>query len=491
MTAIGKLGGGAASDSLFLAAVRAFSIATALATTMVLAHRLSLESFGTYAQLHLTITVSSALTTLGLADAANYFFNRADSPEKSRKYTSSIITLQVLVGVMVCVAILISGSLLSSFFDNPFLMILWPYIALRPLLVNVGLTLQVLAVALGRAKAIAFRSLAFSSAKLVAAIAASGMTDDLRYLLAMLFLLDLASAAWFWWVVAHAGLRVQLTKLEWGTVRVVLAFSLPMAVYVAGSGLSREIDKLVIASEFGTEQYAIYSNAATVLPFDVISSSFLVVALPILTRYLAARDWSRARGLFKHYLTIGYLTTVPMALACLLVASDLILVLFGADYLPGVGVFGLYLIASVLRFASVSLVLSASGRTRLLMLVSVGFLVVTVILAILSSRVLGFEGPAAASVLTSAALTVTMITLSLREMRGGIHDVADWVSLLKFVIGCLLIFGVLRGAYVLSAPLLSEGVLRVAIFAPVFVVAVMGLNWRSLVGAIREINRMK
>lgn len=46
---------------------------------------------------------------------------------------------------------------------------------------------------------------------------------------------------------------------------------------------------MLIGGWYNTDQYAIYANCATLLPFDVISTSFLTVLIPILTRYFGEK----------------------------------------------------------------------------------------------------------------------------------------------------------------------------------------------------------
>ena len=62
-----------------------------------------------------------------------------------------------------------------------------------------------------------------------------------------------------------------------------------MGIYVLTNSLCRDIDKMLIGGWYNTDQYAIYANCATLLPFDIISASFLTILIPILTRYFGER----------------------------------------------------------------------------------------------------------------------------------------------------------------------------------------------------------
>lgn len=58
-----------------------------------------------------------------------------------------------------------------------------------------------------------------------------------------------------------------------------------------------------------TEILSVYTNAAKVLPFDMLTASFLTVLIPIVTRQIRAERFEDARVTLKAYLRVGYLAT--------------------------------------------------------------------------------------------------------------------------------------------------------------------------------------
>ena len=123
--------------------------------------------------------------------------------------------------------------------------------------------------------------------------------------------------------------------------------------------------------------------------------------------------------------SVGCLTTVTFSVACLVVAPEVIQVLYGARYLPGYTVFCLYLVTAMVRFASLSLILSASGRTKALMVVSLVAVAVNAVLCIVLYSLIGFVGPALASVVVNVGMAVVLVRLSLREIDGGLATAFD------------------------------------------------------------------
>ena len=317
------------------------------------------------------------------------------------------------------------------------------------------------------------------------------LTSSIAVLFAMLLALDALSVLWFWDCFRRWKYMIRLIRPRWDQIREILAFSLPMAVYVLTASLMRQVGELVIGMHESTQRYAIYANCATILPLDVVSASFLTVIIPIVTRYIAAGRKDQVRLLFRHYLAVGYLTTVTFSVSCFVVAPEAIQVLYGARYLPGYAVFCLYLVTTMVRFASLSLILSAAGRTRTLMVVSLAAVVLNAVLCVALYALMGFVGPAVASVAVNVGMTAVLIRLSLREMDGGLATAFDAGALGLYALSTL---AAALGGWALRRALVALGlpalVITVLVMCAVSA-AVLLINIKSLAASLRALNSMK
>ncbi|WP_136313786.1 oligosaccharide flippase family protein [Actinomyces procaprae] len=486
-----RLKSGTSTDSLLLAAVKIVTLASAMVNTMILSHSLSLTSYGTYAQGVLLVAVCSDGTILGMVDAVNYFFNRGGPNASARDYVRTILGLQTVIGLVTAAVLVAARGAISGYFSNPLLEPLIVLLALRPMLTNMMSMLQVLVVSIGRARAIAVRNLGFSALKLTAVLITALVTSSIAVLFIMLLALDLASVLWFWDCFRRWKYLLLPTRPRWALTRDILGFALPMGVYVMTSSVMRQVGALVIGMHEPTERYAVYANASTVLPLDVIPASFLTVIIPIVTRYLGAGRKDLVRRLFRNYLAVGYLTTVTFCVAAMVVAPEVIQVLYGARYLGGLAVFRLYLITTMVRFAGLSLILSAAGRTRTLMAVSLVAIAANIVACPTLYALLGFVGPAAASVAVNLVMTLTLLRLSLKEIDGGLASAFDVRTLGRYV---LTTAAAALGGQALRMLLHTLGVpvlgVAVAVLCGVSA-AVLLLNRGAVITSLREINAMK
>ena len=482
---------GSAVDTLLLAGVKFVTLGSTMANTMILSRSLSLEAYGTYAQGVLLVALGADATVLGLVDAVNYFFNRDRRQDVAREYVNSIFVIQTAIGLVTAVLLVALRGAIGGYFSNPMLPALVVLLALRPMLTNMTSMFQVLIMSIGRAKAIAIRNIVFSALKFTAVLVTALLTSSIAVLFAMLLALDVLSVLWFWDCFRRWKYMIRLIRPRWGRIREILAFSLPMAVYVLTASLMRQVGELVIGMHESTQRYAIYANCATVLPLDVVSASFLTVIIPIVTRYIGAGRKDRVRLLFRHYLAVGYLTTVTFSVSCFVVAPEAIQVLYGARYLPGYTVFCLYLVTTMVRFASLSLILSAAGRTKALMVISLTAVVLNAVLCVVLYALMGFVGPAVASVAVNVGMTAVLIRLSLKEMDGGLATAFDAGALGLYSLSTL---AAALGGWALRRALVALGlpalVITVLVMCAVSATVLL-LNIKSLTASLRALNSMK
>lgn len=482
---------GASVDSLLLAFVKFFTLGTGIINTMILSHSLSLQAYGTYSQGNLIVTLCANATVLGLADAANYFFNRGKGEKQLESYVNTVLTLLLVVGSATALGIIVGQQFIIGYFNNPLLQPIFIYIAFRPMLINMTSVLQVLVVSIGKAKMIAVRNAVFSALKLLAVLLTALVTSSVMVLFAILLALDLLTVAWFWSIFRRERFAIRPVVLHGRLVREILAFSISMALYVLTNSFTRQLGALVIGANESTDSYAIYANCATLLPLDVVSASFLTVMVPLVTRYIGRGDLEQARALFKNYLSVGYLTTVTFSVACLVVAPEMVRLLYGERYLPGLPVFMLYLISGMVKFANLSLILSASGKTKTLMTVSIVSVVVNAVACVAGYSLIGFEGPAVATVIVYVATMGVLLMFSLRELGGNLTDAFDGKAVAFY--GVTAAAAALLGCVVKRAlnSIGSPWLLTTCVVAVFVVAAILLINKKQLKTSLQNINKMK
>lgn len=482
---------GTSFDAILLAVIRLLTTLLGIFSTMLLSKSLSLSAYGTYSQANLIISIGTSFSILGLTDGTNFFFNKAQDETEGRENLNTIFAVQTVIGGLLGFLILIFRQSIIRYFQNDSLAGLFIYIAFRPLLNNLLAMLQNLQVSIGRTKAIALRNIAVAIIKLMAIYLAIKAFHDIKTIFLCLLFLDAITVVYFGRSFSKEKYPIEILRAKKKRVLGVLKFCIPMGIFVLTNSLSRDIDKVCIGRLGGTEELAIYTNCSTILPVDIISAAFLTVVIPIMTRYISLGEYKKGSDLFSYYIQIGYLTTATFSTAIAVLSKEVILLLYGEAYLKGQYVFLLYMIVSILRFANLSLVLSANGETQRLMMISIIGLIFNTFMNIALYHLVGFTGPAIATVIMTVATTFILLKRSINILHTNLNYIFDFKKLVLYMAELLVIVPVFRilANYMEFIGVPTIGIIILAgggICGTIFII-----NIKSIVDLMKKINQLR
>ncbi len=479
---------GNSGNSVLLAVVKAFTTVSGILSTMIMSHALSLEMYGTFSQTNLIVTTATNLTALGLVDAVNYFYNRSNDEKIQKIYINTIMGFQTITGIIAGLLIIVLSNNLVEYFNNPLLLSFFWLIAFRPLFANLNVSLQYLQVSIGKAKSVAIRNAFFAVLRLVVYAIAALILQDITIVLIAFLAFEIIITIFFGYTFVKEKFIIKPYEIKWSKTKEILGYSIPMGIYVLTNSLCRDIDKMLIGGWYSTDKYAIYANCATLLPFDIVSASFLTILIPILTRYFGEKDYVHGRILFKNYLKIGYYTAFTFTIASMILSKEMILILYGEKYLTGQSIFILYTIVDMVKFANMSIVLSASGKTKTLMWCSLASLVANAGCNILFYHIFGFIGPAIATVFITVILTAVLAGMSAKALETSIWTLVDWKEFIMFI-SELSIVGVF--CYIVKKwmeNIKMNSIIILVLLGGIYVGGILLLNKKKIFVTMKEIN---
>ena len=474
-------------NALLLSAIRCLSILTNMLSLAILARALSLESYGTYSAGNLIISVFTNATLLGMADASNFYFNQKTLNRED--CLNTIFFLQLILGLGCAAVILLGQKAITDYFRNPLLQGIYWYIAFRPLMANLYTMLLTLQFSIGNARIAAIRKLLMAVIRLSSVLVTAYITQDVRTIFVAYLLFDTITNAYYLRTFRKAAFPIRPLRFRRELIRPILTFAVPMGIYVLMNSLSRDIDKLVIGRFSGPEQLAIYTNCGAPLPFDIVTSAFLTMVIPIMTRLVQREELERGLQLLRAYLSVGILSTVVFASASIILSEEMILFLYGKEYLVGQSVFVLYTFVDIAKFANISMVLSAKGKTKTLMAISLFMLGLNTVLNMVLYKVLGFFGPAIATVLITLLTTFILLKISAQILQSSLVRLLDLRLTGKLLIS-VLVMGIFSwGIRQYFAGLGIHYFFRLAGIGLFFCGSVMLLNKKEIICTFRALNQ--
>ena len=162
--------------------------------------------------------------------------------------------------------------------------------------------------------------------------------------------------------------------------------------------------------------------------------------------------------------------------------------LYSEKYLSGLTVFCIYILVDAIRFTNSTLLLSAAGKTKILMLLGGGALAITAVLNIGLYKAVGFSGPAVATLVITLLFGIILLSSSAKELGTGIKAFFDVKHLVLF----------LGESVIVALPLIWVRSLLVNAGMNYFVILVvtcglyaavmLALNWKEIFRSMKEIN---
>lgn len=251
-----------------------------------------------------------------------------------------------------------------------------------------------------------------------------------------------------------------------GELRAMLAYAFPAGVASLCGKLNPQIDKYVVALMLSTSVFALYTAAAYELP--LISMIPYAVGAVMQVRYVelyAAGRVAELRDLW--FANVRKVSTVvfPVTVFVLVIAPELIELLFGRATLGATLPFQLFTAVLLHRVASYGAMLQATGQTRSLLVSSVLLVATNAVLTVPLTWALGSSGAALATLLANVPPWLWTLSRIGGAMQTGIAGSMPWRDLAR---GLLVTLAIGAGLWLLKGQLAWPASVRLAVTAVAF-----------------------
>lgn len=482
--------GGVSADAILLTFIKLVTTALGLATTRLLSEYLSVHDYGTYSQVLLIVSTIGAVTIFGMMDGMNYFYCKEDDKEKREAYTATIFVSQFILGTVVgCVVMLLSAPL-CVYFDNPDLKGLLIFAAALPTLQNLLWVLQVLIVSVGEARKLALRNFIVSVVRLTAVICVVTVIQSVAFFMTVTLVLDALQIAYFIFILHKSDCHIRISKTNFRLLGEILKYCAPMAIFIIVNSLNRDMDKFLISMVTDTETLAMYTNASKQLPFDILMSSFNTVLVPYLTKLIADHAKEEAAKLYKLFLEITYISTGILCCAAISAAPQLMKLLYSNKYTYGLIIFCIYIFVDLFRFTNVSMVLATSGKTKLLMMLGMGSLVVNVVLNAVFYKIFGLVGPAVATLTVTILVGIIMLCCNAKVLDTRLSKLFDLKYLALFTVESVILTVALSFLRNYLDLIDVHYFVLLIIIGVLYVLTMLLLNGKRILNDMKNVNRL-
>ncbi len=425
--------------ALLLTSGRMLAFGAAFFIPVVLARVFTVPEFGTYKQVFLLFATLYYGPPLALATSLYYFVPR--SPEKAGRYVANAVLALLATGLLAVAVVGSQPRLVAWVFSNPSLT---PYLlptGLYLLLMMVSAPLETVMICRQRIRGASWTYALSDLVRAAFLVVPAVVTRDLRWVVwGAVFSALLRSVALIVYLRRELPGQLVPDRALFGEQ---LRYTLPFGFAVILGTAQMYFHQYVVAHFFDAATFAIYSVGCLQIPLiDFVATPTSDVMMVKMAEALRERRLSDVLASWRDAVGGLALLFFPMVGMFVLVARELIVLLYTKAYLASVPIFMLWCSIILLLPSPAESVLRVYARTKFIVLVNAVQLLVIAVFIWPCLRLLGLPG---AVLVTLVGLAVARV-LALWKIKGLMEatwrELLPWRQIAFLGLSALVAFGV-------------------------------------------------
>jgi len=420
-------------DAVNITFSKIITMGISMVSAMLLSRFRSLEEYGTYSQLLMTIQLVTTIFMLGLPNSINYFLARAENQEERRKFLSVYYTLSTFLSFVAGLSLILSVPIISAYFKNSMIKSFTYFLAVYPWTQITIHSVTNVFIVYKKTVRLMYFNIITSVLLLFSIFIVQILNMSFREYMIIYTLCNVCFSLYIYISVNRLAKGINF-KIDRRLINNIFTFSLPIGLASVVGTINIELDKLMIGGLLPTEKMAVYANAAKELPVTFITSSVTAVLIPTVVRLLKLGENEKAIDLWKHSVYITYAIVAILAIGCFTFAEDAITLLYSDKYIEGKWVFAIYSLNMLLRCTYFGLILNSTGNTKFILQSSCISLTVNIVLNFLLYKVFGFIGPALATLISAVIMNFSQLLMSAKKINLKFKNIFPWKDILNLTL---------------------------------------------------------
>lgn len=416
-------------DSIILTISKIISGLVQIFVTMILSKYRSLQEYGTYTQMLLVINLVTSIIMLGLPNSVSFFLGRSKEHKERKDFLSVYFTLNTILTIVAGLVLVSSISLMKSYFHNDSIGLYWYFLAFFPWATVTSSAMENLAVSTQNTKILIPLKLFHSFLAISIALLCKFLNVSFQLYIVFYLICECTFAFCVYVLAAIVGKGIK-PYFDWGLLKRIFSFSLPIGLAAAVGTLNAEIDKFMLGYFLTTEDVAIYANAAKELPITVVPISITAALLPRLSKLFKTETYSEGINLWGRGIILSLTIVSTFAFGCFVFSHDVIRFLYGDKYLSGDLIFKTFCILLIFRATYWGLILNTSGKTKFILYSSLISLLLNVALNFLMFKLWGMVGCAVASLLSTVLISFLQLFYTCKIIKISPLKIWPWKKIM-------------------------------------------------------------
>lgn len=427
-----------AVDSIVLTFSKVLAGVVQILVTMILSKYRSLQEYGTFTQMLLVVNLIDSILMMGLPNSISFFLGRSKELKSRQDFLSAYYTLNTILTFISGAVLLACIVPIQLYFKNDSIGSYWYFLAFFPWATVTSSAMENMCVSSQKTNfLIPFKICHSVSSILVAFLCYLCKAPFQIYIIG--YLISEGTFALLTYIFSFFLAKQVKFSLNKTIIKSIFAFSIPIGIASAVGTLNAEIDKFMIGWFLSTDDVAIYSNSAKDLPLTIFAISMTAALLPRMSKILKDKKYEEGTQMWGRAIVVSLSIIALFSLGCFTFAEDVVLLLYGDKYLPGVDVFRVFAILLLFRCTYWGMILNASGNTKFIMYSSLAALVVNIILNFAFFKLFGMIGCAISSFVSTASISLVQLFYTCKITKIPLNRILPWKKMfIILAINCTL-----------------------------------------------------
>jgi O-antigen/teichoic acid export membrane protein len=412
--------------ALLIIAGRIAGFVAAFITPLILVRIFDLAEFGTYKQWFLLYMTLLTVTQIGMSESLLYFLPRAEG--QAGRYVMNSALFLTGVGAAAAGILVLNAGAIARWMSNPTLEPLIPLLALYLLLMQASIGLETVMTARSAYKSAAVAYAVTDVSRALFLIVPILIAPSLRSLLhgAVAFAaLRFAYTAHYFWRTFGAGFRPDARCFARQ-----LAYALPFGLAVIAGIAQENFHQYAVSGLFDAATFALYSVGCLQIPVvDLVATTVCNVMMVGMTTAIHDGRETQVIDLWHDAVRKLAIVFFPLGVLLLVVARDLIVMLFTDAYAASVPIFMVGVAAVLLAAVPIDGLLRVYARMNVLLVINLVRLAMIALLIHWAIRSLGLAGAMLVTVLALAAGKGIGLAAAGSLWRVGVGRLLPWRAL--------------------------------------------------------------
>jgi len=401
------------------------------ATPIILVRIFTKDQYGGYAQILMISSILIPIFRFGIPNSLFYFFPRQKTQNNLNKLMSQTYFSEVFLGLLMVIILIVFEHQIIDLLHITSASAYIYYVILFLFLTLISFLLENIFIIEEKPKIALFYFIFDPLLRAILLISAVITFKTVKAAVLALILFWLIKS-FVLFVYLRINYKISPLIISMNKLKEQLKYVYPMGISILVSTIGKHADKLILALLLTTVEFAVYSVGLFSIPLiQLLYISVGNVVLTKISEFSLNKDNDNALSIWKKMILKNATVTIPVICFFLVIAKQVIIFLFTAEYISSVPVFRIILLSLLVQMLGYGYILRGFGKTKKIFKANLIKMFFSIIIGLFLIKHFGIIGAALTSTMALAISGIIQLIYSKRTLSIRLADLLPWFDFAK------------------------------------------------------------